>query len=284
MQQQSAMTVQFWGVRGSIPSPGPTTMRYGGNTSCVSVATGDDTILVLDAGTGIRSLGQALKASTAAIFVLITHTHWDHIQGFPFFCPIYQPGRAVYLFPTPSGQTPWCSALAQMDGAHFPVTPDVLPSRTQCVTQNAAAFLQHHGFGLTQIATNHPGGGSGYRIEHAGRSVVYLTDNELDPPYEKATAFEEFVHFCQGTDVLIHDAQYLESDMPHKHGWGHSLVPQVCALAVAADVQHLVLYHHDPDRTDAAIDAMQDTARTWLHDKAPHMQCTAAYEGFVIDL
>ena len=282
MQQQSAMTVRFWGVRGSIPSPGPTTMRYGGNTSCVSVKMSDDNILVLDAGTGIRALGKALEGSTEAIFVLLTHAHWDHMQGFPFFYPLYQPERTVYLFPPPIGRALWCSALEQMDGAHFPVTPDDLPSRTACITKNVMGFLRQHGFHITSLATNHPGGGAGYRIEHDGRSVVYLTDNELYPPYEKATEFEEFVDFCQGTDILIHDAQYLDSDMPHKHGWGHSLVHQVCALATAAHVSHLVLYHHDPDRTDDEVDAIQEMARYWLYASAPHTQCTAAYEGLTM--
>jgi phosphoribosyl 1,2-cyclic phosphodiesterase len=259
-------------------------MRYGGNTSCVSVELEDNTVLVFDAGTGIRALGKALEASTAAIFVLLTHPHWDHIQGFPFFCPIYQPERPVYVFPPPLGQTRWCSALEQMDKTHFPVTPDALPSHTQCITDNVQAFLRRHGFCLTPIAINHPGGGAGYRLDHAGRSVVFLTDNELDPPYEKATPFEDFVEFCQGTDVLIHDAQYLAGDMPHKHGWGHSLVPQACALAAAAEVKQLILYHHDPDRTDAELDAIQETARTWLHASSPHLQCSAAYEGLVVDL
>ena len=284
MPQQSAMTIQFWGVRGSIPSPGPTTMRYGGNTACVSIEIGDDNVLVLDAGTGIRALGKALEERTATIFVLLTHAHWDHIQGFPFFSPIYQPQRHVYLFPTCLERTLWCSALDQMDGAHFPVKPAALPSHTACITKNVTAFLRRHGFHITPLATNHPGGGSGYRIEHAGRSVIYLTDNELDPPYAKTTEFEEFVDFCQGVDVLIHDAQYLDSDMPHKHGWGHSLVHQVCALATAAAVKHLVLYHHDPDRTDDEVDAIQEQARCRLYASAPHMQCTAAYEGLTISV
>ena len=282
MQQQAAMTVRFWGVRGSIPSPDPAMMRYGGNTSCVSVEIGEENILVLDAGTGIRGLGKALEGSTAAIFVLWTHMHWDHIQGFPFFYPLYEPERQIYLFPTPLGTSLWCAALEQMDGAHFPLTPDALPSHTQCITENVVGFLRQHGFCVSQIATNHPGGGSGYRIEHAGHAVIYLTDNELDPPYEKATEFEAFAQFCQGADVLIHDAQYIKDDMPHKHGWGHSLVSQVCALAVAADVKHLVLYHHDPDRTDDALDTIQKTARTWLYTHSPHMQCTAAYEGLML--
>ena len=284
MSRPSAMTVQFWGVRGSIPSPGPSTVRYGGNTPCVSIRTGENNILILDAGTGIRALGKTLEDSNEDIFILLSHPHWDHIQGFPFFAPIYQPGRTVYMFPTPRGRAVWCSVLEQMDGAHFPVTPDRLPSDAHCITEGVLEFLANHGWCIAPIATNHPGGGTGYRIEHGDRAVVYLTDNELAPPYEKATAFEDFVAFCQHADVLIHDAQYVEHDMPHKHGWGHSLVSQACALAVAAEVKHLILYHHDPDRSDAAIDTLQETVRAWTRTRNLRMQCTAAWEGLTVHL
>jgi ribonuclease BN (tRNA processing enzyme) len=150
--------------------------------------------------------------------------------------------------------------------------------------QKGLEVFQERGCHVSWIATNHPGGGTGYRIEHAGRSVVYLTDNELEPPYEKATSFAEFTEFCRHTDVLIHDAQYLQSDMPAKHGWGHSLVPQACQLAVAAEVKHLILFHHDPGRTDDGLDAIQEETRAWMHTQNQHMQCTAAYEGLVVDI
>lgn len=284
MSKLSGMTIQFWGVRGSIPSPGPSTVRYGGNTSCVSIRLGDDKILVLDAGTGIRLLGKALEGSTEDIYVLLSHSHWDHIQGFPFFSPIYQPDRTVYICPTPRVRNLWCAVLEQMDGAHFPVTPDTLPSYTHCIAGGVMDFLQMHGWQIASIATNHPGGGSGYRLMHAGRSVVYLTDNELQPPYKKTTSFKDMVDFCQGVDVLIHDAQYLEQDMPHKHGWGHSLVSQVCALGAAADVKQLILFHHDPDRTDAALDDIQETVRAWVQAGGLRMQCTVAWEGLTVTL
>jgi ribonuclease BN (tRNA processing enzyme) len=177
----------------------------------------------------------------------------------------------------------WCAALEQMDGAHFPVTVDQLPSNTQCITEGVMAFLREHGFCISQIATNHPGSSSGYRIEKQGRSVVYLTDNELKPPYA-TTPFDAFVQFCQHADVLIHDAQYLESDMPHKHGWGHSLVSQVRELAAAAGVKRLVLFHHDPERTDDELDLIQEETHAWLQQRDPSMWCTAAFEGLVIDL
>jgi phosphoribosyl 1,2-cyclic phosphodiesterase len=271
-------------VRGSIPSPGPLTVRYGGNTACVSIDLGPETILVLDAGTGIRALGKAIADSRADVFVLLSHAHWDHIQGFPFFQPIYDPQRTIYVFPPLQVQSLWCSVLEQMDGAHFPVTPDSLPSHTQCITDGMLTFLQEHGMYISRIATNHPGGGSGYRLEREGRSVVYLTDNELEPPYKKTTSFDAFVQFCQHADVLIHDAQYLESDMPHKHGWGHSLVSQVQELARAAEVQHLILFHHDPDRTDAELDAVQEATQDWVWQQRSSMQCTVAFEGLAIHM
>jgi phosphoribosyl 1,2-cyclic phosphodiesterase len=280
----TAMTLQFWGVRGSLPTPGPTTVRYGGNTACVSVALGHGTLLVLDAGTGIRPLGEHVAAKDTDIFVLLSHAHWDHIQGFPFFAPLYQPHRTVSIVPTRMGSALWCPTLAQMDGLHFPVTPEDLPARVRCLMEPGLDVFQERGCRLSWIATNHPGGGTGYRIEHAGRSVVYLTDNELEPPYEKATSFAACAAFCRHTDVLMHDAQYLPSDMPAKHGWGHSLVQHACQLAVAAEVHHLILFHHDPVRTDDELDAIQEETRAWLQTQHRHMQCTVAYEGLVVDI
>jgi phosphoribosyl 1,2-cyclic phosphodiesterase len=281
---KSSMTTRFWGVRGSIPSPGHPTVRYGGNTSCVSIHFPDDRILVFDAGTGIRELGKTVAAGAQEIFIVLSHPHWDHIQGFPFFGPIYEPNRKIHLFPTRLGRTMMCSLLEQMDGAHFPVTAASLPSQTICVTADEVDFLRARGFNISKVPTNHPGGGFGYRVESAGRSVVYLSDNELEPPYQKATEFDGFARFCRQADVLIHDAQYLEQDMPHKHGWGHSLVSQACSLAAAAEVKHLVLYHHDPDRTDAELDAIQENARRWFGEHHRQIECTAAYEGLTLEV
>jgi len=281
---RSFMRVKFWGVRGSIPSPGASTARYGGNTTCVSIHLDGDKILVLDAGTGIRELGKAVAPGSADIFILLSHTHWDHLQGFPFFLPIYQTNRKIYVFQTPQDKDMLCSLMEQMDGAHFPVNMENLPSQIKCIPGDAVQFLREHGFRISQIATNHPGGGYGYRIEHEGKSVVYLTDNELDPPYEKSTEFSEFVLFCQHADLLIHDAQYLKADMPQKHGWGHSLVSQACELAAAAGVRHLVLSHHDPERTDPELDSIQEEARSWFHSHNHRIQCTVAFEGLEIEI
>ena len=265
------MTIKFWGVRGSIPSPGATTVRYGGNTSCVSVDPGSDKILVLDAGTGIRALGEDIERQAVTIYILLSHNHWDHIQGFPFFDPLYKSNKKIYLLPTLHGEELMCSLTEQMDGAHFPVEPEDLLSQYECISQHPLSFLRNEGFNIARIATNHPGGGYGYRIANEGRSVVYITDNELDPPYNKTTGFEEFIRFCSLADILVHDAQYIEQDMPEKHGWGHSLVSQVCELAETANVKQLILFHHDPNRTDNELDSIQEKARTWFNKNNPYI-------------
>lgn len=292
---ESSMTARFWGVRGSIPSPGVSTVRYGGNTPCVSLHLPEGRLLVFDAGTGIRELGKTLAASTEEIFILLSHAHWDHIQGFPFFAPIYQSNQEISMFPTFFGGTTvcgmcqklkaegatamMCPLLDQMDGAHFPVRSEQVPSRTKCVTKEEMNFLRSRGVNITKIAANHPGGSFGYKVENDGRSIIYLTDNELEPPYPKATDFDGFVKFCWKADALIHDAQYLEPDMPFKHGWGHSLIGQVCDLALKAEVRHLILYHHDPDRTDEELDRIQEDTQRRLAEQNPRIPCTVAFEG-----
>jgi phosphoribosyl 1,2-cyclic phosphodiesterase len=278
------MTIKFWGVRGSIPSPGSSTARYGGNTSCVSIDNGTGKILILDAGTGIRETGKAWEDRPADFFILLSHNHWDHIQGFPFFSPLYQPGRKIYIFPALNSEEILCSLVEQMDGANSPVNPEDIPSQYECVPRNPLDFLSTHGFNISQIATNHPGGGFGYRIENRDRSVVYITDNELEPPYKKTTEYRDFVRFCKNVDVLIHDSQYIEQDMSRKHGWGHSLVSQVKKLAADSEVKHLILFHHDPDRTDREVNAIQDDVRMWFLQNKYDIRCTAAYEGLAINI
>lgn len=274
----SSMTARLWGVRGSIPAPGPETARYGGNTSCFSVEA-DGKVLIFDAGSGIRELGKRLVESKETIYVVITHNHWDHIQGFPFFLPIYQPGREVYMLPYHSGKESLCALLEQMDGARFPVKAQELMSRNECIMEDPVEFLGGQGFCVRKIETNHPGGCHGYRIEGRAGSVIYIPDNEMEPPGKKTVEFDDLAAFCSGADVLIHDAQYLEKDMPLKHGWGHSVVGHVLELAAAARVKQLILFHHDSDRTDAEVDAIQEEARAWFARHCPQVQCSAAREG-----
>ena len=277
--------VDFWGVRGSVPSPGPTTNRYGGNTSCVSI-TADDKILILDAGTGIRNLGSAIISKPdLEIFVIVTHSHWDHIQGFPFFTPIYQPNRPVHMFPTlHKKNVVLASLIDQMDGAHFPITPDQVPSNFNFVTENPLEFLGSNGFHLEMIPMNHPGKAFGYKITIDDKIICYFTDNEIDPPYEKSIELNELTNQCRNADILIHDAQYTEDDMPLKHGWGHSLISQVTELGKSAEVKNLVYYHHDPERTDDLLDKELEKAAKTLKENGSSVQPYFAYEGLKLTL
>ena len=277
--------VEFWGVRGSVPSPGPTTIRYGGNTSCVSI-TADNKILILDAGTGIRNLGSAIISKPdLEIFVIVTHSHWDHIQGFPFFTPIYQPNRPVHMFPTlHKKNVVLASLIDQMDGSHFPITPDQVPSNFNFVTENPLEFLESNGFHLEMVPMNHPGKAFGYKITIDDKVICYFTDNEIDPPYEKSIELNELTNQCRNADILIHDAQYTEDDMPLKHGWGHSLISQVTELGKSAEVKNLVYYHHDPERTDDLLDKELEKAAKTLKENGSSVQPYFAYEGLKLTL
>ena len=278
------MIITCWGVRGSIPSPGPATARYGGNTTCISVELAPDKIMILDAGTGIRHLGKQLIQDDREIYVILSHSHWDHIQGFPFFLPLYQPNRKLYLISDVRDDERMSVVDTQMDGTHFPVMSGDLPSDFTYINNDGLDFLKKHGFNISRIATNHPGGCFGYRLEHNGHTAVYISDNELDPPYPKTTKFDEFVKFCKDADLLIHNAQFLEEDMPLKHGWGHSLVSQACNLAAAAQVKQLLLFHHEPDRSDEDLDKIQVWARNWFSQQGATVQCTVAHEGLSVKL
>jgi phosphoribosyl 1,2-cyclic phosphodiesterase len=286
---ESDVIVKFWGVRGSIPSPGPATVRFGGNTPCVSmegvnVTDGVDRTAVLDAGTGIRALGAELIHKQTEIILLLTHTHWDHIQGFPFFAPLYQPGREIYLSRTERNRGLFWLLLEQMDGVRFPLTKEEIRSELNSYSQRFIQEQEMRGYGVQRIRANHSGVTCGFRVQMRNAVVVYIPDNELFPPYPPRTSFDEMVAFCRDADVLIHDAQYLECDMPHKRGWGHSVVSEVRELALAARAEHLVLFHHDPDRSDDELDAIQEESRRWFEARDAPIRCTAAYEGLELRL
>jgi phosphoribosyl 1,2-cyclic phosphodiesterase len=276
------MQITFHGVRGSLPSPGPETASFGGNTSCVHVRLDCGTHLIFDAGTGIRQLGNRLIEHSDPLHLLLTHSHWDHIQGFPFFAPLFQPDREIHICRSlADGDAEYNGVLEQMNGHNFPVPWDRVPSRTGYM-EDPHAFFAGHDFRFTRRTLNHPGGGNAYRISADGASMAFVTDNELDPPGAAATSWDEWVAFCQDADVLIHDAQYLPSDMPHKHGYGHSLVSQVRQLAFDANVGCLVLFHHDPDRTDLEVDRILRESEAWFETRKSRTSCLCAWEGLTL--
>lgn len=249
------MQIKFYGVRGSIPTPGVDTQRYGGNTPCVLVTSSSGQQLILDSGTGIRVLGEELLAESTDLVLLLSHNHWDHIQGFPFFAPAYQAGRKIRIIPGQTLSSEDDSILKQMCGEFFPVAPEQLASSIQ-ITPMPEDQWQLGDFHIQRCRLNHPGSGSAYRITADGQSLAYVTDNELFPPQQGQTSILDWLEFVRGVDLLLHDGQYLEADMPHKLGWGHSLISQAIALAKEARVKKLVIFSHDPARTDQQLDQL----------------------------
>ena len=273
------MRIKFWGVRGSIASPGPETAGVGGNTSCVELVCGS-TRLILDAGTGVRRLGDALLGQGPVdATILFSHLHWDHIQGLPFFVPAYLPSTKLQLIGSANGVMSLGDALAhQMTAPVFPVRLDELGGQIRLrETKNGDRF----DIGEAQIKVaklNHPGGVLAYRIEHEGRSVVYATDTEhyacVDPTLKT---------LAEGADVLIYDSQYTPEEYRgdlgrSKVGWGHSTYVAGAEICRAAGVGRYVLFHHDPQRTDAGVADLERKAR----DLFP--AAVAAREGMEITL
>lgn len=280
------MIVTFYGVRGSAATPGPLTVKYGGNTSCVHIQLENGNDLIFDAGSGIRLLGRKLAKKTNPVNILLSHCHWDHIQGYPFFAPIYQPDRVINVYVSiESGRKLLNSMMVQMDGTHFPVRAEELPSFAIPKYKGIESELyERDGIQVVRKPLNHPGGGVAYKIVENGVRCAYVTDNELDPPHKPATSYDQWVSYLHGVDLLIHDAQYTQDDMPHKHGWGHTLISQVRQLATDAEVGTLVMFHHDPDRTDAELDEIQIENDKYLKSMRAPTRCVCAAEGMQIAL
>lgn len=278
------MRVSFYGVRGSTPAPGPETARYGGNTSCVDVRLADGTIVVLDAGTGMRKLGTTLreKAKTDPVHLLLSHTHWDHVLGLPFFAPLWQATTKLLVYPLANDAQERFQRTI-FDDIHFPVSANDIPASIAFQKPNGESWKVGSAR-VRRIALNHPGGSQGFRIDDEdGASLAYLTDNELGPT-RGAVSHETLAGFAEGVGLLIHDAQYLASDMPEKHGWGHSVVDEVLRLGVLASPKRLALFHHDPERSDLELDSIGERAKHWMMEHTNQTELVVASEGLSFEL
>ena len=278
------VTVSYWGVHGTLPVCGAGSLRYGGNTPCVSVEISGEPLFIFDCGTGIKQLSDSIAAArtqrvSARIF--ISHTHWDHINTIPFFGPLYGRGNQIELFgPYQGNLTIERAIAAQMESVYFPVT----------IREFAARLLfrdlreEKLAFGPVTIETillKHPGYCLGYKLTCYGRSICYITDNELylktDPRYDLAYV-ERLANFVRGTDLLITDTTYRDHEYPSKVDWGHSCVSEVADLAARAEVKRLHLFHHDPDQTDDDIDLKLKEMREALFHLESDVQCDAPAE------
>jgi phosphoribosyl 1,2-cyclic phosphodiesterase/ActR/RegA family two-component response regulator len=264
------LTLTFWGVRGTVPVSRPDAQRYGGNTSCVSLDFPDGRLLVFDAGTGIKALSDALLASRRNRLdgrIFISHPHWDHINALPFFAPFYVQGNQFEICGASHGgisMRDLCSA--QMDGVYFPVTVREF-SASLTYRDLSEGEYEIGGVHVRTMLLSHPGNCLGYRIGQAGRVICYVTDNELylpDSEFYSSEYVDHLTEFVRSADVLITDCTYTDDEYPRRIGWGHSSASQVADLAARADVKTLYLVHHDPDQSDAVIDAKLERVRELL--------------------
>ncbi len=297
------MRVRFWGTRGSIPSPGPRTIRYGGNCSCVEVRTDAGELFIIDAGTGIRELGLSLMPNgPITVHLLLSHTHWDHISGFPFFPPAFMGGNRIIIYAARNIDKGLEEVMAgQMEYTYFPVTMhDMLAG-----IEYRELLEETFAVGSASITThylNHTSICMGYRIEADGCSVVYVSDHEpyglslfgATPPPEKIgrglqdgvlhTGDRRLIDWVEGADLVIQDAQYTPEEYPKKIGWGHGSADYVTDVATLAGVKRLALFHHDPLHDDDMIDDIVEFCRARAAAGGVSLEVFGAAEGQELDL
>jgi phosphoribosyl 1,2-cyclic phosphodiesterase len=299
------MKLKFWGVRGSIPTPGTDTVRYGGNTPCIELRLDDDELIIFDAGSGIRNFGDEMMNNGASLnaHLLITHPHWDHIQGFPFFKPAFISGNELTIIGTDRPEKSLSEIISeQMDRIYFPVQLHELKAKINFRPIRDEGEIKMRGCTVKTMYVNHPGFTVGYRLEYKGKTLVYISDNE---PYDRKVAaaltnFEAVVKqkfdaqqgdpnqrvfdFCRGADVLLHDATYTPEEYIDRVGWGHSHYLFALRVAAEAEVRKLLLFHHEPTHTDEEVDDIVRKSKKEVRTRGYKFECEAAAENMVLSI
>jgi phosphoribosyl 1,2-cyclic phosphodiesterase len=287
------MNVRIWGCRGSLTTPGKETLRYGGESTCLEIQSGAARRIIIDAGSGIRKLGRYLlqERSVSHLTLLLTHSHWDHIAGFPFFEPAYKSNYSIDVCGGPvAQQTLWKYLTHAMEAPYFPVEFSALKAkfsvgchcdRLHCdhVIAGSDTSMECH-----SIPLNHPNGGYGFKFISGGKTFVFLTDNEIRHHHNGGLPRKVYVDACRNADLLFHDAQYTEQEYLATRGWGHSTYSDAVDLALEAGVKRLGLFHHDPARTDDELDKQVDWCRGRAQKAGSSLECFGCAEGMMLEV
>jgi phosphoribosyl 1,2-cyclic phosphodiesterase len=279
------MIIRCWGARGSIPVSGKEYLKYGGDTTCIEIRTREDDIIIIDAGSGIRKLGnQLLQEKRADYHMIFTHSHWDHILGFPFFKPIYRKETSIQMFGCPFTQESIKNMIGKvMTAPNFPIDfEDVHASIT--FHESCAQSFTIQSMTVIPIRISHPNQGMGYKFIENGRSFVFLTDNELGYKHPGGLDYQDYVDFSREADLLIHDAEFTEEEYQTNKTWGHSFYQDALRLGISAKVKKFGLFHHNQDRPDPALDQMVQNSRKIIKKNGAQLECFAVAEGMEIKL
>lgn len=279
------MRIRFWGVRGSIPVSGREYLKYGGDTTCVEIRTAEDEIIIIDAGTGIRKLGNKLLGEGRSKYnMLFTHSHWDHILGFPFFKPIYVEGTHINMLGCPSAQDSIRQMLARtMVTPNFPVNFEDVKAGISYHDECRKSF-RIKSVTITPILLSHTNGGVGYKFVEGDKCFVFLTDNELSFKHRGGLDYQDYRNFARGADLLIHDSEYTEEEYKTKKTWGHTIYKDSLKLAMEAPVRRFGLFHHNQERTDEDLDRIVMDCRDIIENNKSDLECFAASQEMEIDL
>lgn len=279
------MIIRCYGARGSIPVSGKEYLKYGGDTTCIEIRSKNDHIIIIDAGSGIRNLGGKLIGEGRSEFtMLFTHSHWDHILGFPFFRPIYNQKTVINLFGCPMEQGDIKKILSKtMSAPYFPLSFDTVNATINYEPECAQSY-KIDTIELSSINLSHPNLGSGYKFVEDGKTFVFITDNELGHRHYGGRSFEEYAEFSNNADLLVHDAEYTSEEYKMTKTWGHSTYVDALRLAQAARVKSFALFHHNQERTDAEQDAIVTECRKILEQESNNMNCFALTQTTEITL
>jgi phosphoribosyl 1,2-cyclic phosphodiesterase len=279
------MRIKFWGARGSIPVSGRQYIKYGGSTTCVEVRSRKNELVIVDAGSGIRLLGkELLKNSVHRFNMLFTHSHWDHVLGFPFFAPIYNKKTHINIMGCSFSSDPVREIIAKtMQPPGFPVKFEEIEARFEFGSL-CASGCDIGGLQVLPVELSHPNNGLGYKFTEGGKTFAFLTDNELGFVHPGGRCLEDYVAFSRGADLLVHDADPSPEEYPRRRTWGHSTWEQALELALKAEVRTLGLYHHNQDRSDAAVEKIVSECSRRARRYGSKLKCFAVREGQEVKL